>query len=262
MSPQPVLRSYCRLVNVLATLSFFFLLLLTIACGGTEAPSADSKEAAAEAETPVASDGSIEVEYWQSVKDSADADQLLAYIKKYPQGQFIELAEARLKGLMTADPADDPNVAGPGASDVDPVVRETKTLPVSRRDRVLSVVRRSLGRYSDPRLHISPNVPRFKADNAASVHGMDPRDILVLYDDGFNGGGKTGFAITERRIYWRFVSGADALYLDFRDIQGAIARKNKFLLNGYDVSTTMSTDTRHAAEVYSDLALALRDAFR
>jgi hypothetical protein len=266
MSPQPEQSPPHRFGKALASLSLFMILLLLTACGGSGSSTSSPEDSTAKGETPAASGGAVEMEFWQSVKDSDDADQLLAYIKKYPQGQFIELAETRLKGLMasgsSADPLDDPNVAGPGASDVDPAFKEHKAPPPSRRDRVLSVVRRSLGRYSDPRLHLSPNIPRFKTDNAASVHGMDPRHILVLYDDGFKGGGKTGFVITDRRIYWRFVSGSDALYLDFRDIQSAIGRKNKFLLNGYDVSTTMSTDSRYAAQVYSDLALALRSAFR
>ena len=133
---------------------------------------------------------------------------------------------------------------------------------MSRRDRVLSVVNRSLRGYRDPRLHIYPNVPREKADNAASVHGMDPRKILVLYDDGLRAGGKTGFAITEGRVYWRFIKGSDPLYLEFRDIQSAIARKSKFLLNGYEVGTTMSSDSRYAAQIYADLMIALRDAYR
>ncbi|MEM7585176.1 MAG: hypothetical protein AAF560_17435 [Acidobacteriota bacterium] len=248
-------------------LTFLLLAVLAFglgACAGSE-PETAEPEAPAQPEEAAAEDPSVELEFWQSVKDSGDADQLLAYIKKYPEGQFVELAETRLKNLAEGGPQDDPNVAGPGASNVDPPQAQAPAPPpprLSRSDRVMRVVNRALARYSDPRLHVHPNVPRVKADNAASIHGMDPRKILVLYDDGFRGGGKTGFAITDRRIYWRFVSGADALYLDFQDIQSAIARKNKFLLNGYDVSTTMSGNSRQAAEVYADLALALRDEFR
>lgn len=261
------------------------ILLLSMACGGSDSPStADTAAENTPADQATAENTSVELEFWQSVKDSNDADQLLAYIKKYPQGQFIELAESRLKNLTTGGPQDDPNVAGPGASNVDPPRAQTPPPPKtsaaptpssgsktsaspkprarSRQDRVLDVVNGNLRKYRDPRLHIHPNIPRFKADNAASVHGMDPRSILVLYDDGLGGGGKTGFAITESRVYWRFVKGSDPLYIEFRDIQSAIARKNKFLLNGYDVGTTMSSNSRHAAEVYADLMVSLRDAFR
>ena len=94
------------------------------------------------------------------------------------------------------------------------------------------------------------------------MHGLDPTSILVLYDDGLGGGGKTGFAITERRVYWRFVSGAQPYYLDFRDIESASARKNQFLINGYEVPTTMSNDSRRAAQVYTDLMLDLSEEFR
>ena len=241
-----------------------------VGCGGGGDEPSQASSQAPDAEAQELEDPAIELEYWQSVKDSGDADQLLAYIKKYPEGRFVELAEARLKSLtQPADPLDDPNVAGPGASNVDPPAPPTTQKSSSFRSRtqsdadlVLDVVRRSLGRYGDPRLHIYPNIPRFKADNAASVHGMDPRSILVLYDDGLSGGGKTGWVLTERRVYWRFVAGDQPYFLDFRDIQSAIARKNKFLLNGYDVPTTMSSDSRYAAEKYADLMLDLRSAFR
>ncbi len=236
-----------------------FAVLFSTGCGGSSSESEPPAEAPAE----TAADAAVEMEFWKSVKDSGDAEQLLAYIKKYPEGQFVELAESRIKSMSSADPLDDPNVAGPGASDVDPPVVAAPPPPqMSRRDRVLRVVDRALRGYRDPRLHIYPNVPREKADNAASVHGMDPRQILVLYDDGLRGGGKTGFAITDGRVYWRFVKGSDPLYLEFRDIQSAIARKSKFLLNGYEVGTTMSSDSRYAAQIYADLMLALRDAHR
>lgn len=239
-----------------------FVMLCCTACGGS---GSEPKE---EAPAEEAAGGAVEMEFWQSVKDSGDADQLLAYIKKYPEGLFVDLAESRLKSLSSSDPLDDPNVAGPGASDVDPPAAAPPTAAaapppqLSRRDQVLSVVNRSLRGYRDPRLHIYPNVPREKADNAASIHGMDPRKIVVLYDDGLRGGGKTGFVITDSRVYWRFIKGSDALYLEFRDIQSGIARKSKFLLNGYEVGTTMSSDSRYAAQIYADLMVALRDAFR
>ena len=260
-------RKFSLLPTGLLAALLISLLVLT-ACGGGGGESTPSPTPEAEV-AQTEDDPAIEMEYWQSVKDSGDADQLLAYIKKYPEGRFVDLAETRLKNLATpADPLDDPNVAGPGASNVDPPAAApppaTSNAPrqLSNRDRVLQVVQRSLGRYGDPRLHIYPDIPRHKADNAAAVHGIDPRSIVVLYDDGLRGGGKTGWLLTEHRVYWRFVSGDQPYFLDFRDIENTIARKNKFLLNGYDVPTTMSNDSRYAAEKYADLMMDLGNAFR
>ena len=104
-------------------------------CGNTETgESASVGVPEIEKETQV-EDPAIEMEYWQSVKDSSDVDQLLSYIKKYPQGRFIELAEARLKNLSS----EGPNVAGPGASKVDPppaevVLPKKKTPSPKERD--------------------------------------------------------------------------------------------------------------------------------
>jgi formylglycine-generating enzyme required for sulfatase activity len=49
-----------------------------------------------------------EVEYWASIRGSQSAALFEAYLRRYPQGQFAELAEARLAELR----------AGPAAGDV------------------------------------------------------------------------------------------------------------------------------------------------
>ena len=259
--PQLESRVFVGLYRALPTLALVLLALFLVACGG--APSGEDEAANSEGGAATATDSAVEVEFWQSVKDSDDADQLLAYIKKYPEGQFIELAEARLKSLNDSEPEAEESAANPpGAAAALPSSSSAPPSNMSRKDQVLSVVRKSLGRYSDERLHIHPNIPQKKADNAAEVHGIDPRSILVLYDDGLRGRGKTGFVITERRMHWRFIAGDDPYYVDFRDIQSAVPQKSKFILNGYDVSTTMSADSRFAAQVYADMAMALSRTFR
>lgn len=44
---------------------------------------------------------SLEVAFWESVRDSRDSRDLQAYIDKYPKGQFIPLAKVRIEGLLT-----------------------------------------------------------------------------------------------------------------------------------------------------------------
>lgn len=44
---------------------------------------------------------SIELTYWNSVKDSDDPAMFEAYLNKYPQGEFNKLAELRLSRLRT-----------------------------------------------------------------------------------------------------------------------------------------------------------------
>ena len=49
--------------------------------------------------TPARSpDPNIEVAFWNSVKDSADPEMFLAYLDKYPNGEFRSLAEIRARG--------------------------------------------------------------------------------------------------------------------------------------------------------------------
>lgn len=44
---------------------------------------------------------SLEVAFWESVRDSRDARDLQAYVDKYPGGQFVPLAKVRIEGLLT-----------------------------------------------------------------------------------------------------------------------------------------------------------------
>ena len=60
--------------------------------------------AAAETETTQAEiDKSIELEFWQNVKDSDNADMLRAYLEHYPNGKFKSLAEIKIKRVSEAD---------------------------------------------------------------------------------------------------------------------------------------------------------------
>jgi uncharacterized caspase-like protein len=42
----------------------------------------------------------IEIEFWRSVKDTNKVEELQAYVSKYPSGQFVPLAQARIQTLQ------------------------------------------------------------------------------------------------------------------------------------------------------------------
>ena len=44
-----------------------------------------------------------EVVFWDSVKDTGDADMLLAYLAEYPEGMFSNLARIKLKRFGERD---------------------------------------------------------------------------------------------------------------------------------------------------------------
>lgn len=44
----------------------------------------------------------FELLFWQTVKDSEDIDMFRAYLKKYPSGNFVELAKLKIKALQNA----------------------------------------------------------------------------------------------------------------------------------------------------------------
>jgi hypothetical protein len=45
---------------------------------------------------------STEIEFWQSVKDSGDAEMLDAYLQEFPDGEFTELANIKIRKLSGA----------------------------------------------------------------------------------------------------------------------------------------------------------------
>src|SRR6185295_1841897 len=57
----------------------------------------------AETSAPVTvSGGAAELAFWDSVKNSTSADDYRAYLKKYPQGEFVDLANNRLRSSEAA----------------------------------------------------------------------------------------------------------------------------------------------------------------
>lgn len=60
-----------------------------------------SADTTAPAPTLVAEDPSVEMLFWDSIKDSANADLYLAYLQRYPNGVFRVIAEAKLKEIYS-----------------------------------------------------------------------------------------------------------------------------------------------------------------
>lgn len=50
----------------------------------------------------------VELAYWDSVKESKNADLYASYIQRYPNGQFVSLARAEIAALKAASPAATP----------------------------------------------------------------------------------------------------------------------------------------------------------
>jgi hypothetical protein len=59
----------------------------------------------AELQTTNADSVKIELTYWESTKNSTDVEDFRAYIEKYPDGAFVELARNRLDSLSKTKPA-------------------------------------------------------------------------------------------------------------------------------------------------------------
>jgi formylglycine-generating enzyme required for sulfatase activity len=62
--------------------------------------------------SPAFDPASIELSFWESIKNSGDADDFKAYLEKYPGGAFVALARNKIRSLETSSkpPATNPNV--------------------------------------------------------------------------------------------------------------------------------------------------------
>ena len=240
--------------------------LLASACSDSPAPdaadSAQSPEPAATtppaaAATPPAAAPStdatdaVELEYWRTIKDSEHTEDFWSYLEKYPNGSFADLAKSRIERLSAGKTTE--SSTSSNQSNSPPPKARSGDLRSQRKDIVRNAIRRELKGYSDPRLHLAPNIPRFKLDNVASLHGLDPRRVLLLYDDGSGGGGKTGFCLTDRRVYWRLIAGSDPYFIDYEDISQVRVGRSGFTINGYDVPTTLASSSSLAAERFGDM---------
>jgi hypothetical protein len=62
----------------------------------------NSLEAPAKSEPKSSNDSSAEFVFWDSIKNSTNAEDFRAYLKKYPNGQFVDLARNRVTQFETA----------------------------------------------------------------------------------------------------------------------------------------------------------------
>ena len=44
----------------------------------------------------------VQLAFWEAAKDSGSSVELEAYLERYPDGEFVELAQARLESLREA----------------------------------------------------------------------------------------------------------------------------------------------------------------
>lgn len=265
---SPLVSTPDRLRSSLSTiLGSVLLALLTVGCGQKDtapapAPAGDGQPAPTAQGQPVAGQPAqdapqagksetdpVELEFWKSISDSEHTDDFWAYLERYPDGAFADLAKTRIERLSKA--AGSSGGSSGSASNTTPP--PPSTARASRSSIVRSAIQRELRGYSDRRLHIAPDIPRFKLDNVAQLHGLDPRRVILLYDDGSGGGGKTGFCLTDRRIYWRLIAGEQNYFLDYEDISQVRAGRSSFTVNGYEVPTSLANNSTLAAERFADM---------
>ena len=91
------------------------------------APAGATRQAGAAAPVVTApspqADGASDRVFWESVKDTKDADELRAYLEQFPNGQFVALARARLKAIEASPPT---TVATAADKDAPPASREQR----------------------------------------------------------------------------------------------------------------------------------------
>jgi uncharacterized caspase-like protein len=92
---------------------------------------APAAPAAAAPSAPASGEREVELTFWNSIKDSRNADDFRAYLQTYPQGSFANLAQVRLRALEQAPrPAAPPPAAAPAAAAPAPAQQEARVAMV------------------------------------------------------------------------------------------------------------------------------------
>jgi len=71
----------------------------------TNSPSEANQASTSQTEPKELDPRSIELAYWESIRDSDNKEIYEDYLRKYPDGEFVVIARARLKSLNEADAA-------------------------------------------------------------------------------------------------------------------------------------------------------------
>ena len=96
------------------------------------------------------------------------------------------------------------------------------------REALLGRIRGIIGAYSAGNLYTTPNIPTEKITNAVDSYaqGLDPEDVLLLYDATVFGGAKNGLCMTAEYLFWRN-DGEEAKRLELSAAKGIHARNGK-----------------------------------
>ena len=98
--------------------------------GKSAAPAAS--QAAPVAATGGSEDSSIEMVFWTSIKDGSDPADFEAYLKRYPNGHYSDLARNRLAAMAPGEPVAAPN-PGPASAPVVPPSAPTQAAAAPRK---------------------------------------------------------------------------------------------------------------------------------
>ena len=132
--------------------------------------------------------GIIERAFWDSVKDSHDAEELRAYVKAYPDGRFVDLARIRLRDFDAAgaSPAEEPTCAP--ATECTRLGYRHQTGGGAANLELAAVYYRQGCAAGDARACTNLGV---MFENGQGVYG-DEVKAAELYDDGCEGGDSLG----------------------------------------------------------------------
>ncbi|PYS92220.1 MAG: hypothetical protein DMF64_09545 [Acidobacteria bacterium] len=121
----------------------------------------------------------VELSFWNSIKDSNDPAEFAAYIKKYPNGQFIDLARIRLRALeskksVVAQPEAAPTPSAPPAAET----KQEQPKPTQEQPAQLVVSAPPVAQPAEPAQSAEPDGPTTLEETLDQIRRYFPSKFI------------------------------------------------------------------------------------
>lgn len=120
-----------------------------------------------------------------------------------------------------------------------------------------------LGGFTNSRLFLAPAIPHNKLTNALSAYGagLQPQQVLLLYDDTIFGGAREGVMLTADAVYWHNIAD-EPVRIPYRQVHSVVHEEATSLFQNAGVVVNGKKAVTNTADQENQLAERLAHVIR